>query len=239
MTSRLAHRLVNKVVTASKEGFGIESPKRNVVGHGIDTDFFVPSPSHHNHIFTLLTVGRISPSKDYETVIKALPSVIEKTRMPLRYLIVGKPFPNTPRDEHYLAHLQRLVQDLDLNDVVVFEGAVPHHETPLYYQDCTIFINPSLTGSLDKTGLEAMACGKSFLTCNKSYLSLFNGYRDDLFFRPKDSEDLATKLTSLITRSSQERKSMGLSLRKVVVEQHDLRRLINELIKVFVDEAGK
>ena len=38
-----------------------------------------------------------------------------------------------------------------------------------------IFVTPSLTGSVDKTVLEAMSCARVALTCNESFAGVFGG----------------------------------------------------------------
>ena len=69
----------------------------------------------------LLTFGFIGRNKGIETVIKALPDVIDKFPDVL-YMVLGKTHPNVLRHsgEEYRNYLQRLVKTLDLNDHVVF-----------------------------------------------------------------------------------------------------------------------
>lgn len=233
-TLRLAHLLVNKVVTASEESFRIQSRKKIVVGHGINTDYFKPAtPCLHNNTIKLLSIGRISPSKDYETVIRALLKVVENTKMPIQYLIIGKPFPNTLRDEKYYQELKQLVHDLQLEKTVKFIGSIPHSQILPYYQQCDIFINPSLTGSLDKTGLEAMACAKPVFSCNESYLPIFGNYKDMLFFKTRDSNDLAKKILIFSQQSNDTPKKIGQDLRTIVVQHHNLNRLMDRFVNIF------
>ena len=67
---RLAHVLVDGVGTSTPEGFRIASPKVTITGQGIDLERFRPAehlPEHER----LLSVGRFSPVKRYETVMEA------------------------------------------------------------------------------------------------------------------------------------------------------------------------
>src|SRR4051812_2194284 len=68
---RLAHALVDGVGTSTSEGFRIDSPKVTITGQGIDLARFRPAnapPASER----LLSVGRFSPVKDYETLLDAL-----------------------------------------------------------------------------------------------------------------------------------------------------------------------
>src|SRR3989338_4588720 len=69
---RLAIPFVKWIFTASKESFRLPSKKVIVTGHGIDFDHFhfierLPKPFHDP--IQVLSVGRISPTKDFETMI--------------------------------------------------------------------------------------------------------------------------------------------------------------------------
>ena len=73
---RLAEKLVDIIFTASKESFRLKSGKVKIVGHGIDINKFriknAELKMKKDNVFRIITVGRISPIKDYETLIKAV-----------------------------------------------------------------------------------------------------------------------------------------------------------------------
>jgi glycosyltransferase involved in cell wall biosynthesis len=125
---RIAHRLVDAIVTASPESCRIHSPKVNSIGHGIDVDRFQPQPLPDSHGFSLLTAGRLSPSKDYATIIRALALLREqRPGINVRLRIAGAPF--HPGDEHYVADVKHLVAELGLEQAVSFIGAVPGRQS--------------------------------------------------------------------------------------------------------------
>ena len=70
----IAHRLVDRVVSASRRSYPLGADRLTVVGHGIDTDRYAPLPSlpPPDDGPLLLSVGRLSPAKDHETTIEAL-----------------------------------------------------------------------------------------------------------------------------------------------------------------------
>ena len=67
---RIAEFFANVVFTASEESFRLASKKVQVMGHGIDTDFFKPNSATVREAH-LLSVGRLMPSKRHDLAIRA------------------------------------------------------------------------------------------------------------------------------------------------------------------------
>ena len=280
---RLAHRLVAAVVTASPESFRINSPKRIVTGHGIDTDYFTaaidacerigeerrlqtcatdaaadqePTVSPEGRRLqtcatgpsdaatggdnalvsagskVLLTVGRLSRSKDYGAIIRALALLRSQSpTLDARLRIIGTPF--FADDHAYLAELEELVGELGLNAHVTFVGKVPNRRMVEEYRRCDVLINSSHTGSIDKVVLEAMACEKPALTCNESFAPLLADHADLLLFAPSNPEELAQRLSQVLTLEPDYRSELGRALRRLVVDDHSVAGLTDRFVEVF------
>ena len=239
LTNRISHVLVDKVVTPSKESFRIKSKKVTITGHGIDTDRFKPSLSQKSEEDkkTILSVGRISPVKDYETLIKAADSLIkEKGIKDLNFVIVGgAPIES---EEEYFESLKNMVKDLKLKNNVKFVGSVPYDEVVNHYQKCDIFISASQTGSIDKAVLEAMACGKPAITCNEAFEKVFEKYSSILMFKKNDPTNLVNKITHILQMDGIQRNELCHNLRDIVEKGHSIESLADKLIKVFEDIKG-
>ncbi|RLC66439.1 MAG: hypothetical protein DRI52_12040, partial [Chloroflexi bacterium] len=132
LTLRVAHALVDKVVTASKESFRLPSDKVIVTGHGIDTELFKPAEGPRpERPFTVLSVGRISPIKDYETLIRAADILVnERGLRGVRFVVVGDA--GTPEQVAYREQLLAEVRRRGLSDHFEFVGAVPHERVVEY-----------------------------------------------------------------------------------------------------------
>jgi glycosyltransferase involved in cell wall biosynthesis len=95
----------------------------------------------------LITVTRLIPIKGIAHLITALRLVNN-----VKLLIIG----DGPEREN----LERLVQELGLNDDVVFLGWIDHNNLFWeYLQRSTIFVLPSLSEGCPRVLIEAMACG--------------------------------------------------------------------------------
>jgi glycosyltransferase involved in cell wall biosynthesis len=232
-TLKLAHRLVDRVVTASPESFRLPSKKVMVTGHGIDTEFFKPAGEPRpERPFTVLSVGRISPIKDYETLIEAADILVnQRGQRGLRFVVVGDV--GTPEQVTYREKLAVEVQRRGLDDSFVFVGAVPHRQVVDYYQQSDLFVNLSRTDSLDKAVLEAMACGVVPLTCNSAFGSLLETLAPQLMFATGDAWDLAIELERLVRLGGGERSLLGGKLRSTVVQQHSVQGLTGRLVEML------
>ncbi|MCX6781441.1 MAG: glycosyltransferase, partial [Candidatus Magasanikbacteria bacterium] len=180
-----------------------------------------------------VVVGRISPVKDYETLIRAVALVIEsgKISRKIRVTVVGGA--GLPEQEKYLEDLKLLVADLKLDDVVDFVGPRANTEILSFLQSADLFVNTSLTGSLDKAMLEAMACGVPVLTCNEAMEEVLGKEASNFMFEKKDFHGLAGKITELLNLNNIDQTFIGQSLRQNVIKNHNIAGLITKIITTF------
>jgi glycosyltransferase involved in cell wall biosynthesis len=230
---RLAHALADTVVTASAESFRLPSDKVVVTGHGIDTDVFRPGEGPRpERPFTVLSVGRLSPIKDYETLIEAADVLInERGICDMRFVVVGDA--GTPEQSVYRDSLKVQVHERGLENSFEFVGAVSHERVVEYYQKADVFVNLSHTDSLDKAVLEAMACGVVSLTSNPAFGPLLGTLAPRLMLAAGDAWALAGKIEQLARLPYVEREVLVRKLRSIVVQQHSVQGLMNRVVEVW------
>lgn len=222
---KLAEKCVDKILTASEESCRLKNRKKiKIVGHGIDVNQFRPADFvKSSPKFRILSAGRISPIKDQETLIKAIDILINQRNIKdIELKIIGSPL--EAEEKNYFERLKNLVREKKFESYIEFLGGVPNNEMPQHYQNSDLFINLSHTGSIDKTVLEAMACGCLVLTCNEAFQNIL---KKRYLFKKKDPQDLAKKILSL--RSAKKDKN----LREIVIRCHNLDNLIDKIISEF------
>lgn len=225
---KLMNFLANQVTTPTPEGFGLKSKKKIVLGHGIDIDLFKPlEHKKPSPIFRIISVGRISPIKDYKTLIEAI-EIIQKEIL-LKVQIIGGPGLNHQREHLY--ELKKMVKEKNLEELIEFKGLIPNQELSRYYQEADLSINLCPTGSPDKAVLESMASGLMVLVCNKTFKDDFGVYHKKLIFQEKNPEDLALKIVNLA--HSKEKKEIQEYLRARVDNLHNLNNLVLKIINLF------
>ena len=223
---RLAEKFANVVFTASLESFRLPSKKVIITGHGIDTELFKPSDKKQatgNNVLKILSVGRISPVKNYEILIEAA-KIFKKTRKDFLVTIVGEA--GLIENGGYELRIKNKIKEHGLENNFYFTGKIEHKNLPRYYQSHDLFVHLSKTGSLDKTLLEAMACGMNVLSSNDAARSFL---RKEMILKEGDPKDLADKIIGLQNKKYSE------ELRNYVLENHDLGRLINKISKIMAN----
>lgn len=230
LSLKIAEKLVNVIFTASKESFRLPSKKLKVIGHGINTDIFKLSVKREqNDKFRILTVGRISPIKDLKTLARAVARLKEKN---ISLDIVGAV--GIIEQEEYFQEVRDLVTEEGIENNINFIGSVPNREVLKYYQGADLFINMSLTGSLDKAVLEAMACELPIVSCNDAVIKdVLRGFKEKLGFKKRSTKELAERINDLSRLDINRRYSIGKELRNIVIKDHNLAALIIKIKKIY------
>jgi len=231
LTARIAYFLVSRVVTSSEQGFKIKGNKVIIIGQGIDTNKFKPADRPERENKVILAVGRISPIKNYETLIKAANILINEKKMKnLSFVIVGGVPVASQRG--YFERLKKMVKEFKLEGYIEFIGPMSYGDIVSYYQNCDIFVNPSHASSLEKTVLEAMACEKPVITSNIAYyLDVFDEeLRKKCYFEKNDYKALADRIEYFLNNDET---SLKKKLREIVVQHHSVEHLMDSLVNIF------
>jgi len=206
-------RMANKIVVMSHKAiefltsiYNIEKEKIVFIEHGVPDFQFshVQSKEEFNleNKKVLLTFGFIGRNKGIETVIKALPKVIEKYPDVL-YMVLGKTHPNVLRysGEEYRNYLQHLVKSLNLDNHVFFLNEfINQKELFKYLSASDIYITPYTNEAQITSGTLSYAIGVGSAVVSTPYWHaselLANG-RGRLFDF-NDSDGLSAVLMELL-----------------------------------------
>ncbi|PIR83438.1 hypothetical protein COU19_00555 [Candidatus Kaiserbacteria bacterium CG10_big_fil_rev_8_21_14_0_10_56_12] len=199
---RIATAFAQVVFTASKESFRLPSDKVCVTGHGIDTHFFHPDSAVVRGR-TVLSVGRLSPVKRHDLVIRAAACDA------LDVKTIGD---GTEHDR-----LARLAEELQVAHRITFCGSETQEVLRREYQQARALVHTSETGSLDKVVLEALACGLPVVTTSTILSDL------PVVVVAPTPEAIAESLRSLTGTGDAARAAY-------VQEHHSLERLVPQLV---------
>ncbi len=220
------------IFTSSKKGCRLNSDKVKVVRQGIDVDYFKPLQKEiNNKIFTITTIGRISPIKDYETLIEAA-YILKKEGFDFKIIIIGGA--DTFDQKKYFDKLNNLVIEKNLGDVIYFNGPVANKDILNYLHNTNLFVNMSRTGSLDKAVLEAMACGIPIITSNEAFYEEIDKFKQYLLFKEGDSFVLAKKIKSIYCLKKEELSKISHYVCKLVKQRHSLGNFISSIMEFYV-----
>jgi glycosyltransferase involved in cell wall biosynthesis len=234
---RLANFWVDEFVTASAESFQLKTKKKvNIFGHGINFNKFKTQNSNvktinQNSKFTILSVGRISPVKNIDLMVKAAEHIKlgePELREKILFQIIGGL--GLPEQASYMKDLEKEVQEKSLDGLVDFLGPLPPKKLISYYQNCDLFLNFSDTGSLDKAVLEAMAAGDLILTSNEAFKNMMPA---ELFLQEKTAVTAAEKIKEIFLTPTEHKEEWRRVLQKEVSENHNLENLIPKIIRLY------
>lgn len=144
--------------------FGTSGERTRLVAGGTDTQRFVPAKDKAwvRHSLglpvqrpLLLSVRRLTARMGLDVLLQAMPAVL--VRHPDALLLIGGHGPEQAR-------LERLINDLHLENHVTLLGFVPDERLATYYQAADVFVLPTV--ALEGFGLvttESLACGTPVL----------------------------------------------------------------------------
>ncbi|MEA3398213.1 MAG: glycosyltransferase family 4 protein, partial [Patescibacteria group bacterium] len=206
--------------------FRLPGRKVKAVGHGINLKKYFPLKEKAEiKTIQLVTVGRITPIKDYDTLIKALKELKNQGYL-FEANIIGAPI--LQADKEYFEYLKKKTINSGLQKSVIFVGGLAPEKVIPYLQKADIFVHMSQTGSLDKTVLEAMACGLLIVSCNDSTKDVVNKYQDYLLYEQGNQEQLANRIKNLYSLKPEEKAEIK-SMLAEIAGQNDLPGLIGKI----------
>jgi len=102
------------------------------------------------------------------------------------------------KDDNGFADVERLVQDLNLTDSIIFSGRVSDEEKINLYHKAKIYVQPSDFEGFGMAIAESMACGTPVVTSRAGAVPEVTGDYA-LFVNPNSPDEIASAMEKLIT----------------------------------------
>ena len=189
-----------------------------VIPCGVDTELFYPDDARRARARlgiagdrVLLFVGRLTPIKGLETLLRALAALTAPGRAEpsVRLVVVG----GEKGGHDDTRALRRLAGELGVSDRVEFRGQQPQDALPDYYRAADLCLMPSRYESFGMVALEAMASGIPVVASRVGGLAVtVQDGVTGLLVPEGDFEALARAVGSLLR---DERRRHGLGLQAV------------------------
>jgi len=202
---RVAERLATAIVSVDRRSFPLASAKVRAIGHGIDVSEFECSARAAHDGVRALVLGRYSPAKGLETILRAVHDV-DGVEVELHGAALNE------LERRHRAELAQL--GLPLGD------AVARSELPALFARSDVLVNNMEAGAPDKVVYEAAAACLPVLASNPVFDDLFAGY--PLFFERTSPDSLAESLRWFAGLRSDEREAIGRTLRERVARSHSV-----------------
>lgn len=183
---------------------------------GIDRSNYTPDlePRDANRI---LFVGRLTTEKGIDVILRAMTKI--DPALDVTFDIVGG------GDQR--RNLEQLAEQLGLAHRVIFHGHTSEEELRALYSRASVFAIASIAELQSIATMEAMASGLPIVAANAVALPhLVHDGENGYLFEPGNADELAARLTDVLTAAPDERRRMQqASLDGVIV--HDIGRTLD------------
>jgi glycosyltransferase involved in cell wall biosynthesis len=187
------------------EFFDLPAARISVIHNGVADHFAPQAPAaiaafrqqHGLPERFLLYLGTLEPRKNLPLLIRAYAQWRKRatpTERAIPLILAGG-------KGWFYAEIFRLVQALDLTEMVRFPGFIPDAELPAWYSAAEVFIYPSLFEGFGLPVLEAMACGTPVICSAIASLCEVVG-ESALTFPAEDEHQLAALIGEAIRHAA-------------------------------------
>ena len=234
-TLALADRLVSNSRTTQSslrwyETALLPNERLRVVHNGVDleriaavtTGSTADSQSERNQVNQVITVGRMVPVKDHETLLRAFRSVSERIPEAVLVLVGDGPL----RDD-----LETLAEHLSITDRVTFTGRLPRESVYERLSTSDAFVLPSLAEGFCVAAVEAMACGVPVVASDIDVLREVLG-EAGTFVPTEDTAAFADAIAHLLS-NDEERRMRGQTGRQRVEDRFTIDRVAHEYYNIY------
>jgi glycosyltransferase involved in cell wall biosynthesis len=204
-----------KVLSVDRRSFPLETSKLVPLGHGIDYAGLECRDDPGGEELRAVVLGRTSPAKGIETILRALVQVPEA-----RLDVYGTS--GSDEERAHRAELGRLIGELGLQARAAIHQPVPRDEIGAVHARAHVLVNNMRAGAPDKAVYEACGSCLPVLASNPSFAELFAGIEPPLRFERSSADELAERLRALAALSAQERSAIGRTLRERGVASHSV-----------------
>ena len=196
-------------------------------GENIDQEKVNEFKKNHNindNTKVFLILGRLAKEKSMDVSLKGIAAYHKKhPKVDVKVLIVGD---GPAREE-----LMLLVDQLNINDIVVFVGQVSGLEVPFYYHIANIYTSASITETQGLTFMEAMAAGNIVLARFDSNLTgTINNGQTGFFFT--DEESFVNQVEHIFSLKDEEKQYI-LNEAYKIVDKYSIDHFYENIMRVY------
>jgi len=226
----LEHRILKRADLVTSVSYTVAEELRKlhrceaqVIGNGVETEFFTPKESNDDSLYVFFS-GRLIVEKGILDLVERAKYVC-KAHPSVSFVLAGSgPLENS---------LRKLIQRKELQRNFLLLGEVDRNDILKCYQNSTIFVLPSIYESFPNTLLEAMACGIPVVAtriCDAP--RIVKDGENGFLVPPRDPLSLAQALLKLLEDEAL-RKKMGKACRDRVENLYSLDSLSGKILKCY------
>lgn len=176
-----------------------------------------------------LYIGTLEPRKNVKRLLQAFHKAKSKKGISHKLLVVGK-------RGWLFSEIFETVENLGLENEVIFTGFVPDEDLPGIYSGAEVFVFPSLYEGFGLPPLEAMSYGVPVLASNSSSLPEVVGDAG-ILVNPENPDDIADGILQLVANRSLRNQLKERGLRQA--QKFSLERMAKKTLEVYEEVANE
>ena len=216
----------NRIIAITKwerpylQELDVGNDKIEYIPNGVPEEFFSAKKGKEEN--KILFLGRISPIKDIETLIKAFYLIRDKE---IKLEIVG------PGEKEYLVKLKELVNKLNIKSRVIFSPAIYDIKSKIAKIDSSkIFVLPSKREAMPQALIEVMAREKIVVaSANLGARDIIKDRKNGFLFEIGNENALASLIDKLLGEKNEKVKKEA----RKSVEQFSWDKIISKIERVI------
>jgi len=187
-----------------------------VIYNGVDEKlfFFDPEKKGEKHF---VTVSGIHPVKGFYDLVQNWPENVSLS-------IVGPKISND-----YFQYIKELIELRNLEERIRFEGLIPNHELPEFFEDKKFYINHSVNESFSVATMEAIASG--LIPLIRDWPAAWEIYPHEYIYR--NVPEMLEKIELLVTLEEEEISKRRQKLRDLVEKRFTVDIQMQEMKKII------
>lgn len=206
---------------------GITAPIA-IIPNGIETTAFPDNISHEVHKKkTILFLSRVNPIKGIEYLLDAWKAIPESERQNWQIHIAGN---SDPKD--YVKELEEKAAGLGITDSVKFVGPITGADKLEKYQNCDLFVLPTLNENFGNVVAEAMMCELPVITTKNAPWKVLEDYKCGWWI-DLSVENLVNALVEAMSLNDEERWNLGKIGRRCIEENFASEAVAKKTMKVY------
>lgn len=229
---RIAHALVDHVVSSTPQGFRLPSDKVTFLGQGIEAGLYAFRTRTPSKTLRLISVGRLAPSKGQDTIIEALALWGQQTEQPWHITFVGG-----PTDANEEAFAQKIYAQAAARlpaGSFTFTGRMDADKIAALLAESDLSLSLGTTGSLDKTIVESMASGCPIFSCNDAFRAIAQNEGLQSCVIDATPAPIAQALSRFASLSAEQRLALAQKQSAIALRDHTLDGLIQRIVSVLL-----
>ncbi len=198
-----------------QDNFGVKPDKISIISRWVNFDKFEFKPYKERiSKVSILSIGRISPSKGYEYLIEAMRRVLRSNPY-VNLLIIGSA---EGAKSKYLRHLKTLVYSYSLNYNIKFLGY--QKDIGRFLKSAAMLVVPSVVEeSFGRVIVEAFACGTPVIATRVgAFNELVENRKDGILVTARDSAALSSAVLELLDNPNLAEQIAQAAFKKVKAE---------------------